>query len=604
MKMPLSLTKARFYYALILLPFGAVAMADTAPQATTGQDLRLITTGMKIASKTYSDQPYIVINKDGHWICTLTTGSGHEGSGGQHIISTISKNQGKTWSTPVAIEPPTGPVASWVTPLLTPSGRLYAFYTYNGDEINTLPGSKKKIRNDMLGWYCFKYSDDNGMTWSKRYRIPVRTTAADRANQWKGKVMVFWGIDKPKVYADGVRFFFTKLGKYMLDNGEGWMLYSDNILTETNPEKINWELLPDGEHGVRHKDFGSVQEEQNHVEIDGKNLYMVYRTTKGYPAHTYSNDGGHTWDTPVYMTYSPDGRKIKNPRACPKVWRCKNGKYLFWFHNHSGQGFPDRNPAWLVGGIVRDGKMHWSEPEIALYSYDLSYNTGRMSYPDLIEQDGKYWISETQKTIARIHPVDPSLLEGMWAQLEGKGEVTQKGLALDLQGAAATAKEAKMPTMPNLGNTNTGFSIDLKFELKDLEPGQVILDSRDDAGKGVAVSLEKGGSLKLQFSDGKNKPGVWTTDPGLLQAGKTHHVTAVVDGGPNIIIFVVDGKLCNGGDARQYGWGRFASKLGDINGAKSLKLSPSFNGKIHGLRIYDRYLRTSEAVANYQAGSK
>jgi hypothetical protein len=45
-----------------------------------------------------------------------------------------------------------------------------------------------------------------------------------------------------------------------------------------------------------------------------------------------------------------------------------------------------------------------------LYSYDLSYNTGRMSYPDLIEQDGKYWISETQKTIARIHEVDPSLL--------------------------------------------------------------------------------------------------------------------------------------------------------------------------------------------------
>jgi len=39
----------------------------------------------------------------------------------------------------------------------------------------------------------------------------------------------------------------------------------------------------------------------------------------------------------------------------------------------------------------------------------------------------------------------------------------------------------------------------------------------------------------------------------------------------------------------------------EVNGAGTLRLSPSFTGSILSLRIYDRMLRTSEAVANHQA---
>jgi hypothetical protein len=35
----------------------------------------------------------------------------------------------------------------------------------------------------------------------------------------------------------------------------------------------------------------------------------------------------------------------------------------------------------------------------------------------------------------------------MWAQLEGKGEVTKKGLALTLDAEGAAAKTAKMPSL-------------------------------------------------------------------------------------------------------------------------------------------------------------
>jgi hypothetical protein len=77
-------------------------------------DSRNIVNGTEIPRENYSDQPYVVITKDGNWLCVLTTGPGTEGIPGQHIISTISSDKGKTWSKPIDIEPSKGPEASWV----------------------------------------------------------------------------------------------------------------------------------------------------------------------------------------------------------------------------------------------------------------------------------------------------------------------------------------------------------------------------------------------------------------------------------------------------------------------------------------------------------
>ena len=61
-------------------------------------DPRNIKTGFEIPSEGYCDQPYVVINADGSWTCVMTTGSGHEGDTGQHVVATISQDQGQTWS--------------------------------------------------------------------------------------------------------------------------------------------------------------------------------------------------------------------------------------------------------------------------------------------------------------------------------------------------------------------------------------------------------------------------------------------------------------------------------------------------------------------------
>lgn len=562
----------------------------------TGHDFRNVRTGHGLPDEGYSDQPYTIVTKDGNWLSTLTTGPGHEGQAGQHIVATISSDHGMSWSELIDIEPSGEREASWVMPLLTPSGRVYVFYTYNADNIHTL--NDKRIRADTLGWYAYKYSDDNGRTWSqKRYRLPMRLTAVDRENEFQGKVQCFWGIGKPITVGTSAFFAFSKVGKLVVDNSEGWFYHSDNILTEPDPEKLHWELLPDGDRGLEVPEFGDIHSEQNLVPLNDGTLYCMYRTVVGSPFHTYSRDGGHTWTKPEHATYTPGGKRMKNPRACPRIWRTSNGKFLFWYHNQSLKSFQGRNPAWVSGGVEKDGAIHWSQPEILLYDPDPNV---RISYPDLVEQDGRYWVTETQKSIARVHEIDPTLFEGLWQQ--GQSEtVTREGLVFECAGPEFPTREAKLTRRLNLAETS-GLSLDFWITFKDLQPGQVILDSRSPKGDGLALTTTDAGTIQIELSDGKNT-GAWDCDPGVLQSGKRHHVAVVVDAGPRIISFLVDGVVCNGGEARDFGWGRYKEELGDVTGSATLHLAPSLHGELECVKIYSRYLRISEAVANFHAGS-
>jgi hypothetical protein len=67
---------------------------------------------------------------------------------------------------------------------------------------------------------------------------------------------------------------------------------------------------------------------------------------------------------------------------------------------------------------------------------------------------------------------------------------------------------------------------------------------------------------------------------------------------------VVNGKLCDGGDQRLRGWGRIGESLEDVNGSRIWKLAPDLHGSIRSLRVYHRYLTTSEAISNFHAGKK
>ncbi len=569
-------------------------------------DGRNIQAGSVIPDEGYADQPYVVKAPDGAWLCVLTTGPGVEGEGGQHVIAVRSTDFGKSWSAPVPVEPGRGPEASWAVPFLTPYGRIYVFYTYNRDNIRKVPEVPQPAiaaRVDTLGSFAFKYSDDGGRTWSReRYEIPMRRIAADMENNFGGRTVFFWSVGKP--LGDRGIFFlpFAKVTRWgmpgTLARSRGFLMRSGNLLTERDPARIQWIMLPEGDEGLV-APKGPISEETNITTLSDGSLYAIYRTIDGYICHAYSRDQGRTWTPPAYATFSPDGRPIKNPRAFSFVRRFSNGKYLLWFHNQGGEAahvrenwdyYADRNPAWVSGGIERAGHIWWSEPEILLY--DENPKT-RMSYPDWIEDSGRFFITETQKTVARVHEVDRGMLEGLWSQFE-PGRVAQ----------GAQEYSGSQIDMPDL-DVHGGFALDFWMRLKELSPGQVILDARNPEGKGVALELSNRFSLRLTLGDGKTQSN-WESDcgtgPGTLRVNRWQHVSAIVDGGPGIVMFVVDGVLNDGGPGRQFGWGRFDPSTGDVNGARRAILGRKLTGEIRHFRIYPRRLRVSEAVGNYHAG--
>lgn len=579
---------------LLFLLFAAAAFAQPAA------DPRHIVNGSVIPDEFYADQPYVVKTNDGAWLCVITTGPGAEGAGGQHVVSLRSIDRGKTWEKAVDIEPGDGPEASYAVLLKTPAGRVYVFYNHNTDNVRQVIADKPAYRDgfnrrvDSLGHFVFKYSDDHGRSWSReRYDIPQRDFEIDRRNPYQGKLKFFWTVGKAFVHQNAGYVPLHKVGGFgegFFTSSEGVLLRSSNILTERDPRKIVWETLPEGDAGIRApQGGGTVAEEQSFSVMSDGSIFCVFRTIDGHAAHTYSRDGGRSWEPSQYMRFA-DGRLMKHPRAANFAWRTENGKYLYWFHNHGGRfirehprqrsiAYEDRNPVWLSGGVEADGPsgkkiIRWSEPEIALYDDDPIV---RMSYPDLIEDGGKYYLTETQKDIARVHEIDPQLLEGLW------------------NGAAAPPAPSPVDTVTFYRRSNradhgkedlrAGFTLSLWVNAA---PGQILLETPG----GLTLRAIPGNAVEIALTDGRTE-NRWASDPGSVKAGMWQHLAVVVDGGPKIISFVTSGRVNDGGNDRQFGWGRFSPNLKAITGLNALKPGPG----VRGLQVYGRALRTAEAVA-------
>ncbi len=640
-------TATSFLSFLILLMVGNVL--DDA-------DWRDLYNGRVIPSNNYAEQPYIVEMKNGNWLCTVTTGPGGENAGRQHVGFSISSDKGKTWSPLVYLEPAVvDPKTSWAIPFTTPSGRVYVFYNVSGvknEDAASIGLSKdqNEYAKSTACTYCFRYSDDYGKTWSKkRYRVPIRRGRIDHENDNPLPEPMHWGwcIDPPSVDGEeNVFFLYTKFrgfNMFRYIDSEGWLVKSDNLLTEADPEKVRWTTYPEGGEGIyspKYRGDGTEIQTEWNSEPLSKNggIYAICRTKLGFALDTYSSDGGRTWSEPTPATYTPGGDRImKTPRACPRVWRDSKGRYLFWFHNNNGAtdsygarnpDHPLRNPVWVAGGIEKTGKIYWSQPELLLYESYRSLASGGQrlgsSYPDFLEINGRYWVTETNKHDPRIHEIPAEFLEGIWSQATNNS-VVKKGLVLDRKMPTAGA-ELPMPHLPSL--KQGGLSINLSVRFDNLDSGQLLLDSRDADGKGIALTTTDKKTVQIEISDGKNRSR-WDCDPGLLTAGKEHSLTFIVDGLAKIISVAVDDQLCDGGRYRPFGWSRLTKgitpkkqgsrdtirgfakwwgandrEITDVTGGNSLKIAPKLNGQLKSLRIYDRYLRTYEALANHKADAK
>jgi hypothetical protein len=132
----------------------------------------------------------------------------------------------------------------------------------------------------------------------------------------------------------------------------------------------------------------------------------------------------------------------------------------------------------------------------------------------------------------------------------------------------------------------------------------VLLDAHD-RGVGIGVKISERATVELSMGDGRTQFS-WDSDPGThpgtLKVGDWQHIAVLADNGPRIVSFIIDGQFNDGGAVRDYGWARYPEGLNDINGASVARVAPFLYGELRQLRVYDRYLRTSEVVGNYQAG--
>ena len=539
--------------------------------------------------------------------------------------------------------------------------RLYVFYGCNVGERRGF-GGEQLPRSDMQleeGYY-YRYSDDAGETWSKRFVIPVRRTAIDLANPWGGKVMGMFMCDKPVVVAGGrdVMFAFQKTrdGAGETHGSEVFFIRCVDFVSrqwKTQPEPKEWETLPLGERGM-HAPSGtfSLGEEPHVFQVSNsseKRLGCVWRAETGQIACAYSDDEGESWSAPGWLTYNgvPSlddvDDAVRNPRGAITPHRFarpdEQGRAQFCLtiynnsHTEKG-GYVGRRVMWIIVGreCKIDGKyfVEWGQPEICLW-YDGAKLDDREDwnedwaivdgpgYVDFTELDDRLVFVESNKLAVRFHQVNPRMLQLMRNQWQ-LSEHPQGGKLVDAAVPAGTLLQRKVraPVLPDC-RTGDGFSFSLWIRGggKMPEPGHVIvdalqtvsgaLDEETDATitKGFTIHVSQDQRIELFISNGFGVEFTLSTSgrastPHRLWDGKWHHACFILDGASKVACVVVDGSFCDGGADLPQGWKHFPRAMGEIGGS-DIVINALHPQSAVRFREYDRPLYVSEAIAMWRA---
>lgn len=398
----------------------------------------------------FNYQVQLCMTPVGTWIACWTQGS-YEANPDQRVVVSRSIDQGKTWSWEIVIEAAGEQyqVPAWIVSYVVPStGRVYVFYWYN------INGVALRDAGDMF----FRYSDDDGLTWSRRYPVGIPHTSMDSGEY--GDIHG-WNFGQPRLMANGqVLMTYTKIKRsslfpkrWQLDETNQWKPNPDtdpakkpvneqggspndwctevfileliNILTESNPEKLTFRFLPDGDEGLwvpypnTNRHFG---QEGTLADLSGGRLLCVFRSRQGHPFFSISNDCGNTWSTPEILRLSPGGEPFNQPCAPCPITKLNDGRYVFLFHNTKPEesGWYPRDPLWIsvgreVTGTTENAGLYFSKPRVIVYNDgvpDGPFNDFEIGYPAFYEFAEKRYVSYANKTCQlRINKVPDMLLD-------------------------------------------------------------------------------------------------------------------------------------------------------------------------------------------------
>ncbi|MBQ8610362.1 MAG: exo-alpha-sialidase [Oscillospiraceae bacterium] len=566
-------------------------------------DPRFINNGIEIPTAGgYADQPSIVALSDGTFVCATTTGTGEEGAKGQYVSVMRSTDGGRSWSEGTLVEDPAWESAYAVL-VADRFDRIYCLYNYNLDHYKISEFDCHRL--DMGGTYCMRYSDDKGLSWSERILVDVGITALDRQYPYfpgdgSKQYRFMWNVARPFIHGDdlyimvGKPFLGIKKLYGNLETSRGVLLVARGIVQDPHAPFVT---LPEGGRELLPRPGDRITEEHCCVRLSDGTLFVTSRTESGYPLVFVSHDDGRSF-TDGFLPQHIGGQTVKQPRAANFLWKLKNGRYLYWFHNAGNMGYDFRMPAWCCPAFETDtpaGKeLVYGQPEI------LFYHTGdrlSISYPDLIEHEGRLLITETQKQVARIHTVSRRLQDALLhqdtvcARLAGisMDELAHSGMPAQQYSKVNHSDREEWKEIPV--DSGTAWLVEGCFE----KSGSVFC-AYDRRRGGFRMNVTEDGTLCC-FAAGEAAN--FTLESSIpVCDGKKHHIAWITDAAACISYLVIDGIFDNGGAVYECGWRFVPRQLSCFRAVTEVR----FGKGVSNVRLIPHAILTADAIGDWRAG--
>ncbi len=559
-------------------------------------DARNLERGLKADVFGTCRQPFFMINREGHWIGLAVTETACGDSAGRRLVSAVSRDKGRTWSLPAVIESGDMPDQAWVNGLVTPFGRVYAFYGVGG---GVKPQADKAALKKVApgGGVAYRYSDDNGQSWSRdRHLVLFRFGAEGRFNAGQVGLVAPRFDGKPALCEQAVFFAVTGMPGSSGSEGGGWAALSDNILSERNAGLVRFSLLSEGGAGIVGRG-GSGKRRAAHLltALSGGELLCVF-SEGGEVAQSVSRDSGKSWSKPEPMVCGPGRRGVKSAGMAPRLFRTSAGRHLLCVSDRdefSGELDAAVTEVFVCGGVEKgDGAILWSEPELLLHGGGPAQ---ACSVADMLEQEGRFWVTAVCGGRVSLAEVRAELLSGLFGDSSGAAPC-RAGMLSEwmFQGSAPAAVDLPSGFGAAAGG---GFSIEMRLALDQLDDGTVLFSSFDGR-RGVKVDALKrsgGVTLRLSLFDG-DLAAMWQTGKDAVRLSEPRHVVFICDYAAGLVSAVVDG--CAGAGETNGGrrWSLMPAEFGPV--ASSRRKAQVGRG-VMMLRLFDRALRVAEASGGY-----
>jgi len=382
-----------------------------------------------IATVCKNESNCTVFLKDGTWFTTWSQGS-YEHAIDERIVFSTSTDTGRTWTEPQTIVQSTDEERmAYGAPFVVPeTQRIYLFFFAGWQK-----GGPFVSHEYDSGNLWFVFSDDRGRHWSARQQVPLpdRTISIFRG-RFHG-----WINHPPTLMPTGEVILPISMATrlecriWITLAAEVSAVRCDNLLTENDPSKLQFTILPPGPRGIRadvqkHWNNPSLQrllrlcdgvpyetaynfQEMTTVALEDGRWLGVGRTFLGSPGFTVSTDRGQTWSAVDPLCYAPGGEPIKHPMTMCPIAKTTDGRIVLLFTNNDGsqrgaQHVWDgdgrtRNPQWIVvgrqiPGESRNAGLVFGQPRILVDVDDtgeINLKTG-ISMPQFFERDGRYFV--------------------------------------------------------------------------------------------------------------------------------------------------------------------------------------------------------------------